>query len=146
VTGKQSASWAAGLALLWALDALAQWLVVTPAFSNDVTGLLLWSVSFLAMMLTFVSFVVGLAALLQRGASMRQRSPGGVLVVLAIVVTILGTRLDNHIRMQGFRACASRLQPVVDAIEAYDLKNGHPPADLASLFPTEPPSAYSGPS
>jgi hypothetical protein len=120
---------------MWGVDALSQWLVVTPAFSNDVTGLLMWGASILAALATSVTFIVGLASLLRRGSTVRLRSWGGILLGLALAVTVVGVRLDNRIRMRGFRACAERLQTLVSAIKAYEARQGHPPVDLVSLFP-----------
>ena len=116
--------------LLWL--PLAEYVAVSPWGS----GALLWAGMLFALpaMLALISFVACPIALVFR----RVRRVALVLLLCSFAffaAFIVAARIGDRVRMRAFERLAERSAPLVQAIRAYEQKNGRPPDTLQNLVP-----------
>jgi hypothetical protein len=143
-TGLKSGLWL-GLAV-GLLELAGNWMVVSSLPSSGVmpgladilqgAGDLAAGCGLLVAMPVAVFGVVGL--LLARSRANAMHCLGAVLVGAPLV--ILGLNLGERVRRNAFVQLAERSGPLVQAIQAYADKEGHPPARLEELIPAFLPS------
>ena len=117
--------------VLWVAVGACMWMTFTPGLSNVLTAhaaLFGYMGTYLATAALCVVAVLHVANP-RREPPRRLRAAGGVAIVIAVAVG--GSWTEERLRLMALRRCTARLEPLVNAIEAYERERGHPPASLA---------------
>ena len=103
-------------------------------FTRQILVPLLWLTGL--VLLPMVLIPVGLVRLAFPAAAGRVPAFGLLIIVgTGVYLLLLSSTWGNAIRRDGLRAFATRAEPVVRAIDAYERDHGRPPPSLPALVP-----------
>jgi hypothetical protein len=130
------ADWLLAAAPLWMFP-LAWWLTFSPYKAVSWAGLLIAQLELLAVLgfLVAIVYLVFVPALLCFGRHRRRALHNVALAVVFIGCFVGGLVWGRFVRQGELERLPSRAQPLVDAITAYETKNGRPPDSLDELVP-----------